>query len=439
LEIEVMPMNEFDVIIVGSGAAGLYCALHLNHNLKVLIITKTDLRECNSYLAQGGITSVIGACDKASFVNDTLKAGRYENDGDAVKMLADCASDLISELLTLGMTFTAENGQLCFTKEGGHSKKRVVYTNDETGKHLIETLASRVIDRKNITLWEQTSLVDILEDSVMKSCVGVVVERNGEMFNLHCDKTVLACGGIGGLFKKSTNQKTVSGDAIAIAYKHGITMRNLGYIQFHPTTLYEGISSVRSFLISESVRGEGAYLLGIDKKRFIDELLPRDVVTQAILTEQKRNNSQYVYLDISHKDKAYLVTRFPYIHEKCLVAGYDITKESIPVTPSQHYHMGGIQVDLHGKTSMNNLYAIGEVSCSGAHGANRLASNALLEALVYGEKAALDINERINLYSTTAKNCVVYPELRDAEYKATLVKSLLVSENGGISDELCIC
>ena len=432
-------MNEFDVIIVGSGAAGLYCALHLDQKLKVLIITKTDLRECNSYLAQGGITSVLDESDKASFINDTLKAGRHENNSDAVKMLADCASDLTSKLLTFGMPFTSENGQLCFTNEGGHSKKRVVYVKDETGKHLIETLASRVIERKNITLWEQTSLIDILEDSVMNSCDGVVVERNGEIFNLHCDKTVLACGGIGGLFKKSTNQKTVSGDAIAIAYKHGIIMRNLSYIQFHPTTLYESISNGKSFVISESVRGEGAYLLNADKKRFVDELLPRDAVTKAILTEQKRSNSQYVYLDISHKDKAYLVTRFPYIHEKCLIAGYDITKESILVTPSQHYHMGGIQVDLHGKTSMNKLYAIGEVSCSGAHGANRLASNALLEALVYGEKAAFDINESINLYSKATKNCVVYPELKDAKYRAELVKSLLINENGGITDELCIC
>ena len=432
-------MNEFDVIIIGSGAAGLYCALHLDDKLKILIITKTGLRDCNSYLAQGGITSVLDESDKVSFINDTLKAGRYENDGDAVRMLADCAGDLISKLSTLGMPFTAENGQLCFTNEGGHSKKRIVYVNDETGKHLIETLASSVIDRKNITLWEQTSLVDILEDSAMKSCVGVVVERDGEIFNLHCNKTVLACGGIGGLFKKSTNQKTVSGDAIAIAYKHGITMRNLSYIQFHPTTLYENISSDKSFVISESVRGEGAYLLSSDNKRFVNELLPRDVVAKAILTEQKRNNSQYVYLDISHKDKEHLVGRFPCIYEKCLAAGYDITKESIPVTPSQHYHMGGIQVDLHGKTSMNNLYAIGEVSCSGAHGANRLASNSLLEALVYGEKAALDINKNINLHSTSAVNCVVYPELKDAKYKAELVKSLLMSENGGISNESFIC
>jgi len=432
-------MNEFDVIIVGSGAAGLYCALHLNRNLKVLIITKTDLRECNSHLAQGGITSVLDESNKISFINDTLKAGRHENDCDSVKMLADCAGDLISKLSMLGMPFTAENGQLCFTKEGGHSKKRVAYAGDETGKHLIEMLASKVIDCKNITLWEQTSLIDILEDFALKSCVGVVVERNGEMFNLHCGKTVLACGGIGGLFKKSTNQKTVSGDAIAIAYKHNIIMRNLGYIQFHPTALYESMSSNRSFLISESVRGEGAYLLNADKKRFVDELLSRDVVTKAILNEQKRNNSQYVYLDISHRDNTYLVKRFPSIYEKCLVAGYDITKESIPVTPSQHYHMGGIQVDLHGKTSMNNLYAIGEVSCSGAHGANRLASNSLLEALVYGEKAAFDINKCINLYSMTAKIYAVYPELRDAEYRAKLVSSLLISENGGITDELYIC
>ena len=433
-------MKVFDVIIVGSGAAGLYCALHLDSELKVLVITKTNLRECNSYLAQGGITTVLSKDDKVSFIKDTLKAGRNENDISAVKLLADRAETAISGLLALNMPFTAEDGRLRYTREGGHSKNRIVYANDETGRYLIETLAGEVSKRKNITLWEHTSLIDIMENPNLKACVGVMVEKNGEKIKLSCYKTVLACGGIGGLFQNSTNQKTVSGDAIAIAYKHGIAMKDLNYIQFHPTALYEPSPDSRRFLISESVRGEGAYLLNPDKKRFVNELLPRDVVTQAILKEQRKYNKiPYVRLDISHKNRDFLIKRFPHIYERCLLAGYDFTEESIPVTPSQHYHMGGIQVDLQGKTSMNNLYAIGEVSCSGVHGANRLASNSLLESLVYGVEAALDINRSIPLHIVHNNKYIVYPELIDPKYRAELVKSILINENRGIYDELRVC
>ena len=432
-------MNVYDVIIVGSGVAGLYCALHLEPTLNVLMITKTEIRESNSYLAQGGISSVLDEADIELFVNDTLKAGRYENNCDAVSMLAHNATDIISELSVFGMPFNTREGELCYTKEGGHSRNRIAYADDETGKHLIETLIQELETRGNITVWEHSTMVDLLEDNVTNSCIGIVVEKDGSSFPLYASKTVLACGGVGGLFRSTTNQKTVSGDALAIAYKHDIPMKDLSYIQFHPTTLFKELGGDRSFLISESVRGEGAYLLNAEKERFVDELLPRDVVTEAIRTEQRKNDSRHVYLDISHKDESYLKHRFPYIYEQCLLSGYNLATDPVPVTPSQHYHMGGIQVDLNGKTSMNCLYAIGEVSCSGVHGANRLASNSLLEALVYAKNVSQDINNGMKTDVTITQNCLVYPELSDTKYRSELVKSILIRENGGLSDELCYC
>jgi len=344
-----------------------------------------------------------------------------------------------------------ENGQLQYTREGAHSKNRIVYAKDETGKHLMETLIRHIYNRANITMWEDTTLVDILENrnGEIKDCAGILVEKDRELIRLTCRKTVLACGGIGGLFKKTTNQNTVVGDAIAIAHKHGIELKHINYIQFHPTSLYESsIHMKRCFLISESVRGEGAYLLNHDKQRFVDELLPRDVVTVAILKEQiKEKSAPYVYLDISHKNSYDLKERFPYIYKTCLEAGYDITTDPVPVTPAQHYHMGGIRIDLKGKTSMNNLYAIGEVGCSGIHGANRLASNSLLEALVYAKQAAMDMNafaketdtkendaEESRLKDGT--NLILYEELTDANFRAQTVKALLANKNGGLEDEL---
>jgi L-aspartate oxidase len=361
-------------------------------------------------------------------------------------MVADHADAVIAELIAMGMPFTTENGRLRYTKEGAHSTNRIAHAKDETGKYLIETLLSRVEERKNITVWEQTTLADIMEDAGEQrspfTCVGVLVSREGHIMKLTCRKTVLACGGIGGLFRNTTNQPTVTGDAIAISCKHGVGLTRLDYIQFHPTALYDPSAPAgRRFMLSESMRGEGAYLLNHDKRRFVDELLPRDVVTRAIMDELKKSpDAPFVYLDISHRDGAFIKERFPHIYETCLRAGYDITEGPVPVTPAQHYHMGGIGAGLWGETSMNGLYAIGEAGCGNLHGANRLASNSLLEALVYAKRAATHINDHIAdtgaIAGTDAKSPVYYEELAREHTRAHIVKSLLTEQTGGIQNEL---
>jgi L-aspartate oxidase len=439
-------LTDFDVIIAGSGAAGLFCALHLDPDLRVLVATKSNVRECNSYLAQGGITTILNEADKRLFIEDTLRAGKWENDERALAKVADHANAVIAELIAMGMPFTKENGRLQYTKEGAHSKNRIAHAKDETGKYLIETLISHVAKRKNITVWEQTSLVDIIEGAGdrAKTCVGAVLSKEtmqqSHLMKLSCHKIVLACGGIGGLFCNTTNQATVTGDAIAIAFKHGIGLTRLDYIQFHPTALYEpSAPEGRRFLLSESMRGEGAYLLNHDRRRFVDELLPRDAVTHAILDELSKNpRVPFVYLDISHKDSNFIKERFPHIYETCLRAGYDITAEPVPVTPAQHYHMGGVGAGLWGETSMGGLYAIGEAGCGNLHGANRLASNSLLEALVYASRAATHINSHLaeTAFGAGDKNPVCYDELAHENFRAQIVKSLLPEQTGGMSHEL---
>jgi len=441
----VIGLYRFDVIIAGAGAAGLYCALLLDPGLDILLLSKTRLRECNSYLAQGGITTVPQE-DKPSFVRDTLLAGQEENDPAAVELLAEKAPETLERLIAFGMPFSRENGQIAYAKEGAHSRRRIAYAKDETGKFLMETLLAQLSARKNITVWEQCALIDILRqpEDGEPACLGALVEKDGRFVRVAASKTVLACGGIGGLFRNTTNAAGLTGDAIAIAHKHGVELKDLGHIQFHPTSLYcpaHGPDGDRRFLLSESLRGEGALLLNAEKKRFVDELLPRDAVCAAIREEQKKfSRLPCIYLDISHIDADWLRERFPMICRRCREEGYDITKEPVPVIPSQHYHMGGLRIDLAGRTSLANLYAIGEAACSGAHGANRLASNSLLEALVFAAQAAQDINE--NLPSgppILPRDCAPDSELTDAHLRARLVQSLLCSENGGIADELRDC
>ena len=387
-----------DVLIVGTGAAGLYAALNLSEDLNILIITKDAVEQCNTSLAQGGISVARDEKDYELFIQDTLKAGKFKNSFQAVKTLVQESIDNIDKVKGYGVSFDLENGEFQYTREGAHSINRIVHHNDETGKELFEVLLKEVKTKKNVRLFENTTLLDIITEN--DKCIGVIATRaiamRGQLtINVYSKETILATGGIGGLFKNSTNRRGLTGDGIAIALRHNIKTSNLDYVQFHPTALYDKNENCEKFLISESLRGEGAKLINQQGKRFVDELLPRDVVARAVYDEEEKSSKPYVFLDISFKDKEYIINRFPGIYKKCLERGIDITKDKIPVTPVEHYHMGGITVDLFSRTSMEHLFACGEVSCTGVHGANRLASNSLLEALVFSRRASEFINKSI--------------------------------------------
>ena len=384
---------KYDVIIVGSGVAGLYCALNLDESLKVLVVSKSNVELNNTYLAQGGISTARNDEDIPFFIEDTLKAGKYKNKLESVKILANESIKNIKKIRGYGLNLDKENGKILYTREGAHCVNRIVHNKDKTGRAVFETLIKEVRGRSNIDILEHTYLIDIL--SKENKCIGGKFFIENEGIDILSKILVLATGGIGGLFKNSTNQRHLTGDGIAVALKNNIKIKDLNYIQIHPTAFYEENKSGRRLLISESVRGEGGKLLNKKGERFVDELLPRDIVTKYINEEMKKDNEPYVYLDVTHMDKEYLKNRFSFIYSQCLSKGVDITKEYIKVSPAQHYFMGGIEVDLNSKTSMENLYAVGEVSCTGVHGANRLASNSLLEGLVFSNRASNDINKSI--------------------------------------------
>ena len=376
----------YDVIIVGCGVAGCYAALHMPESAKILMISKAAFEESDSYLAQGGICVQRDDNDYDSFFEDTMRAGHYENRKESVDTMIRCSRDVIRQLIDYGVDFTSENGELIYTREGAHSKHRILYHDDVTGKEITSKLLSQVMRRSNTTLLDYTEMVDILEKDGV--CDGIVVRtKDGKLKPVFADDVLWACGGIGGIYEHSTNYPHLTGDALAISLKHGISLEHLNYVQIHPTTLYTNHPG-RSFLISESVRGEGAVLYNKQGERFVDELLPRDVVSQAIYRQMEKDHEEHVWLSFMTIKDLDVRKRFPNIYEKCLQEGYDITKEPIPVVPAQHYFMGGVWVDQDSKTSMEHLYAAGETSCNGVHGANRLASNSLLESLVFAEKAA---------------------------------------------------
>lgn len=378
-----------DIVIIGTGVAGLYCALNLPEEKKLLLITKSAIEKSDSYLAQGGICVLKNQEDYNSFFEDTLKAGHYENDRSAVQRMIQKSPEIIENLISLGVEFEKKDGKLLYTKEGAHTCARIVYHKDITGQEITSKLLSQVKKKKNIKIMEYTEMVDIICNS--NHCSGVIIRsKDGVISRLDADYTVLATGGIGGLYQDSTNYAHLTGDSLALAIRHGINIQNINYIQIHPTTLFS-VKKGRRFLISESVRGEGAYLLNAHRERFVDELLPRDILTQKICQQMKKEGSRHVWLSVIHLGSDRIKNRFPNIYERCLEEGIDITKEYIPVTPAQHYFMGGVAVDLHSKTSMEHLYAVGETSCNGVHGANRLASNSLLESLVFAKEAAAHI------------------------------------------------
>lgn len=385
--------NNFDVIIVGTGAAGLFAGLCLPVNLNVLMITKDKMENSDSYLAQGGICTLKSADDFDAFYQDTLKAGRNENNPESVRIMIQQSPQIMKDLMDYGVKFDRDSeGNLAYTREGAHSEFRILHHQDVTGKEITSKLIRQVKLRNNITVIEEATMLDIISENNKVS--GIIMENNSDIVQINAKVVILATGGIGGLFKHSTNFRHITGDSFAIALRNNIQLENINYIQIHPTTLYT-TKPGRSFLISESVRGEGAYLLNCKMERFVNELLPRDVVSNAIKNEMNKYNMPYVYLSVMHMDHQQIQTRFPHIYDRCLKEGYDMYKEPIPVVPAQHYLMGGIKSDTFGKTSMENLYAVGETACNGVHGANRLASNSLLESLVFAKKAARVIKDEI--------------------------------------------
>ena len=388
--------NNYDVVIVGTGAGGCFTALHFPEDKNILMVTKSELEESDSFLAQGGICVLKDKDDFESFLEDTLEAGHYKNSEDAVKLMINSSRNIINELIDFGVDFTNKDGELLYTREGAHSKPRILYHKDVTGKEITEKLLKKVRERKNITILTKIMMVDIISENNI--CGGVVLkDEQGKIFPVYSEYTVLATGGLGGIYENSTNFPHLTGDALGIAIKNDIKLKDISYIQIHPTTLYSE-KHERKFLISESVRGEGAFLYDKEYNRFADELIPRDKLTKKILEQMEKDGTNHVWIDMRPVIKKGIDNkkRFPNIVKKCLEEGYDVEKECIPVVPAQHYFMGGIEVDLNSRTSMKNLYAVGETSCNGVHGANRLASNSLLETLVFGKRAAEDVCSQKN-------------------------------------------
>ena len=428
-------MKAYDVLIVGTGVAGLFCALHLPKDKRALIICKDTPDKSDSYLAQGGICRLQGEEDYESFFADTMRAGHGENNPATVECMIRSSIEVTDELISLGVDFARDSdGSLAATREGGHSKNRICFHEDCTGKEITTHLLEKVVSLPNIEIAERTVMLDIIEKD--NECLGIVAldKKSGKIEKIYADYTVLACGGIGGIFEKSTNFRVLTGDGVAICLRHGVAVDNISYIQIHPTTLYSEKGG-RCFLISESVRGEGAHLLDKNYKRFCDELQPRDIVTAEILKQMKKDGTKHVWLDMRPIPADEIKRHFPSIVNRCAVEGYDVFSECIPVVPAQHYFMGGIRSDLDGKTTLPRLYAVGETCCNGVHGANRLASNSLLESLVFAKRAALSIgaeyvpvngkNDDINIEKYADADKLF------SEYKRELLTAIEEAENAG--------
>ena len=418
-----------DILIVGSGVAGLYCALNLPEDKKVTIVTKDKASRSDSYLAQGGICVLRDEDDYDSFYEDTMKAGHYENNPDAVHIMIHSSREVIADLVDFGVRFEKNGEAFTYTREGAHSHPRILFHEDETGKEITSHLLETARSRENITIIENYTMVDLICKNNV--CFGIIGHDGNGVYSAICaDYTVLATGGIGGIFAHSTNYKHLTGDAIALSLKYGIKLQHIDYIQIHPTTLYTEKDG-REFLISESVRGEGAVLLNGKGERFINELLPRDVVANAILAEMKKEGSKHVWLSLAPIPAEEIRTHFPNICRRCLEEGYDVTKEPIPVVPAQHYFMGGIDIDRYSRTSMNRLYAAGETACNGVHGKNRLASNSLLESLVFAKRAARHMTDnyvRSEIDTEISVDASGYENYQE-EYKAAVLAAIEKEKN----------
>lgn len=383
--------NKYDVVIVGTGVAGCFAALHLPEEYKILMITKADLEDSDSFLAQGGICVLKNENDYDSFFEDTMRAGHYKNKKESVDIMIKSSREVINELIAYGVDFERKNGELCYTKEAAHSTNRILYHEDITGEAITKVLLEHVLQKDNITVKTFSTMMDVLSRN--NRCEGILLkDQDGTYYPVYADHVICATGGIGGIYENSTNFPHLTGDLLAISLRRDIKLKNINYVQIHPTTLYSKQKG-RRFLISESVRGEGAILYNKDKERFVDELIPRDKLTEAIHKQMEKDGTPFVWLSMENIDDEDIKKHFPHIYQRCLEEGYDATKECIPVVPSQHYFMGGVDVDSNSMTSMDHLYAAGETSCNGVHGRNRLASNSLLESIVFAKRAALHIIE----------------------------------------------
>lgn len=403
-DLSALPMVETDVLVIGSGIAGLFTAIKASEQQRVLMITKKSLLESNTRYAQGGIAAVIAEDDSPAYhLQDTLVAGAGLCRSEAVEVLVNEGPDGVKELIRMGTLFDLENGELALTQEGAHSHRRILHANgDATGYEIVRALAAQVNEHPGIEVWDEHFVIDLITDQ--GECIGALIQKeDGSQVFVKANATVLCSGGAGQLYRYTTNPDVATADGVAMAYRAGAIVRDMEFIQFHPTSLcYPGAPR---FLVSEAVRGEGAFLRNVKGERFMEryhaqlELAPRDIVARAIVSEMESTNSIFVYLDITHEPPEMIKHRFPTIYETCMRYGLDMTTDWIPVAPAAHYMMGGVKTDLSGESSISRLFACGEVSSTGVHGANRLASNSLSEAIVFGRR----IVERIQSLPSLGK------------------------------------
>jgi L-aspartate oxidase len=397
-DLKDLPQLHFDVVVVGSGVAGISAVYHLGKDTETALLTKSELSLTATRYAQGGIAAAVGAGDSPeSHFEDTIRTGRGLSDEEAVRVLVNEGPAQIETLRKIGAIFDTRGGRLSLTREAGHSFARVVHSKDTTGGEVEAVLAKTVKDMPNVSICERVFVLDILTDEA--GCRGVLAVYNGKLTAFLAPAVILAAGGVGQLYATTTNPHISTGDGLAMAYRAGAILTDVEFVQFHPTALNVDVSP--RFLISEAVRGEGAYLIDKNGVRFmvgrhpLAELAPRDVVVREMVIRMRETNDTQLYLDCRHMGGKYFAERFPAIYEVLVENGIDVDKDLIPVAPAAHYMSGGVKTDLYGRSNIPGLYAAGEVACTGVHGANRLASNSLLEGLVFSRRAAVAALEDI--------------------------------------------